>query len=204
MILSKAVLFDLDGVLVDATEIHYEALNQALKLFGYSISREAHIKVFNGLPTRKKLEMMSATEKLPVSLHDVISAQKKIYTQNLIRQRCKPSYEKIMMLEYLKKNGVKMAVCSNAVSKSVVEMLELTGIYDYFEFILGNDSYSDLKPKPDPDIYERAIDIIGCVPEDVWIVEDAPHGIQAAKAAKAGRVIEVSGFKDVNLGLFSR
>ncbi len=64
-----AVLFDLDGVLVDATEWHYEALNRALGLFGYSISRHDHLSTYNGLPTRKKLEMLSVETNLPVSSH---------------------------------------------------------------------------------------------------------------------------------------
>jgi hypothetical protein len=54
-----AVLFDLDGVLVDATEWHYEALNHALGLFGFDITRYEHLSSYNGLPTRRKLEMLS-------------------------------------------------------------------------------------------------------------------------------------------------
>ena len=55
----KAVLFDMDGVLIDAKEWHYEALNRALALFGMPISRFEHLTTFDGLPTRKKLEMLS-------------------------------------------------------------------------------------------------------------------------------------------------
>jgi beta-phosphoglucomutase-like phosphatase (HAD superfamily) len=60
----KAIIFDLDGVLVDATEWHYEALNRALGLFGYTIARYEHLTTYNGLPTRKKLEMLRR-EKFP-------------------------------------------------------------------------------------------------------------------------------------------
>lgn len=51
----KAVIFDLDGVLVDAREIHYEALNNALKRFNYNITREEHLSTFDGLSTKKKI-----------------------------------------------------------------------------------------------------------------------------------------------------
>ena len=55
----KAILYDLDGVLVDATEWHYESLNEALKeISGFEISRLEHIQTFNGLPTMKKLEIL--------------------------------------------------------------------------------------------------------------------------------------------------
>ena len=49
----KAVIFDLDGVLVDAREIHYEALNKALAKFNYTITREEHLSTFDGFPTKK-------------------------------------------------------------------------------------------------------------------------------------------------------
>ena len=65
----KAVIFDLDGVLVDATEWHYEALNRALGLFGYNIARYEHLTTYNGLPTRKKLEMLSVEKNFPRGLH---------------------------------------------------------------------------------------------------------------------------------------
>ena len=65
----KAVIFDMDGVLIDAREWHYEALNRALRLFGMEISRTDHLTTFDGLPTRRKLEMLSSTNGLPVELH---------------------------------------------------------------------------------------------------------------------------------------
>ena len=55
----KAILFDMDGVLIEAKEWHYEALNRALSLFGCPISRYDHLQTFDGLPTLKKLELLS-------------------------------------------------------------------------------------------------------------------------------------------------
>ena len=65
----KAVVFDMDGVLIDAREWHYVALNRALALFGMEISRADHLTTFDGLPTRRKLEILSTTENLPRELH---------------------------------------------------------------------------------------------------------------------------------------
>ena len=55
----KAIVFDMDGVLIEAKDWHYEALNRALRLFGYEISRYDHLVTYDGLPTSKKLEMLS-------------------------------------------------------------------------------------------------------------------------------------------------
>lgn len=203
MQLPKCVLFDLDGVLVDATEIHYEALNKALNLFGFNINREDHLKIFNGLPTQKKLEILTEKYQLPESLHTVISAQKKIYTEHLIQLNCKAAYDKILMLDYLFTKGVKLGVCSNAIYESVKKMLNLTELTGYFNLIMGNDSVAYMKPKPNPDIYIHAMDILKVEPKDTWIVEDAPHGIEAAKEANVGKVIEVAGYHEVNLNLFT-
>ncbi len=195
----KAIIFDLDGVLVDATEWHYEALNEALRLFGYEITREEHLKVYNGLPTVEKLNMLTQQQGLPLGLHSVIKAMKRGFTDSRVEQLCKPSHEKQLMLKHLKKNKYMLAVCSNAQKYSVINMLQRSQIEGYFDLIMGNDE--GFSPKPAPDIYLEAFKKLGVKPEEVIIVEDAPHGIQAAKASGA-LVIEVKGYDDVTLELF--
>ena len=95
----KAVIFDLDGVLIDATHWHYEALNKALRLFGYTITEEEHKDFYNGLPTRKKLEHLSRDKGMPVSLHALINLMKQKYTQELIERDCTPDFQKLYMLK---------------------------------------------------------------------------------------------------------
>jgi beta-phosphoglucomutase-like phosphatase (HAD superfamily) len=68
----KAVIFDMDGVLIDAKEWHYEALNRALTVYGFGISRHDHLATYDGLPTNTKLEILSREQGLPRSLHGVI------------------------------------------------------------------------------------------------------------------------------------
>jgi beta-phosphoglucomutase len=198
----KAVLYDADGVLISGmVEGHYEALNRALKVFGYSINPEDHIKVFNGLPTSEKLKMMSKKGQLPYALHDIIKNLKKIYTKEEVQKHCKPDYSKIIMLQTLKNKGLKLACCSNAIQESVEEMLKSAGIIEYFDLILGNDQ--GFKPKPEPDIYLEAMRRLELKPEECLIVEDSFYGIQSAKAS-GGIVIEVSGYSEVHLGLLEK
>jgi len=199
-ILPKCVIFDCDGVLIDAVRWHYEAFNRALNLFGYSIQPDDHIKVYNGLPTKEKLKIMSEKENFPEKLQQIIRDQKRQYTNDLVALHCKPSYDKIIMLSYLKQKGVKLGCCSNAITESVEDMLKRSHLFNFFQEVIGNDM--GFAPKPAPDIYLEAFRRLEVSPEDVWIVEDAPHGVQAAKASGAGRVIEVEGFEQVNLNLF--
>src|SRR3989304_5803067 len=100
-----AVVFDLDGVLVDATEWHYEALNRSLQLFGFSISRYEHLSTYNEPPTRKKLEMLTVEKGLPMALHGLINRVKQVYTREEILTKCRPVFEKEYMMSRLKSDG---------------------------------------------------------------------------------------------------
>lgn len=191
----KAVLFDLDGVLIDATEWHYKALNRSLGLFGFTISRYDHMATYNGLPTRKKLEMLSVEAGLPFSLHGLVNRVKQVYTREEILASCWPTFEKEFMMSRLRREGYRIAVCSNAIRDSVELMLARAGLLEYVEFVLCNE---DVKTaKPDPAIYQMAMARMGLSPEEVVIVEDAPHGIQAATRSGA-HVCEVAGFQEVD------
>ena len=76
----KAILFDMDGVLIDARDWHYDALNKALSHFGYLISRDSHLSTFDGLPTKDKLQILSKSKNLPFGLHSHINKLKQKYT----------------------------------------------------------------------------------------------------------------------------
>jgi beta-phosphoglucomutase len=191
----SAILFDLDGVLVDATEWHFDALNRALLLFGYQISRYQHLAEYNGLPTRVKLDMLSVEKGLPKALHGLIGRLKKTYTHEEILRHCWPSFEKEYMLSRLKREGYRLAVCTNSVGESTELMLERAGLRHYFDFVISNEDVA--RPKPDPEIYLSALDRLGIPPQKVVIVEDSPHGIESATGSGA-TVFEVAGFAEVD------
>lgn len=188
------VLFDLDGVLVDATEWHYLALNRALGMFGFDISRYEHLSDYNGLPTRKKLQMLSVEKGLPSALHNTLSRLKQLYTRDEILTKCRPVFEKEYMLSRLRTEGYRLAVCSNSIRESLQMMVHQSGIEEYFEFLVSNEDVS--RPKPDPEIYATAIARLGVAASDTLIVEDSPHGLEAARRSGA-HICQVSGFADV-------
>jgi len=191
----KAVLFDLDGVLVDATEWHYEALNRALGLFGYTISRYEHLTTYNGLPTRKKLEMLSVEKGFPRSLHSLVNKIKQKYTREEILRRCTPVFDKEFMIHQLKRDGFKLACCSNSIRESVELMLRGSGILELFDCLVSNEDVTH--PKPHPEMYLRACECLKVKPQEAIIVEDAPHGLEAARQSGAS-VCQVSGFSEVD------
>lgn len=192
----KAVIFDMDGVLIDAKDWHYDALNQALRLFGLEISRADHLTTFDGLPTRRKLEMLTVTEGLPVELHGFLNDLKQAYTMEIVNARCRPTFIHEYALAKLKSRGIKLAVASNSVRNSVVAMMERSHLAVYLDVMLSNEDVS--KPKPDPEIYIRAMEQLGVQPQEALIVEDNEHGIRAARASGA-HVLVVKTVQDVNL-----
>jgi len=189
------VLFDLDGVLIDATEWHYTALNRALGLFGFDITRYQHLSDYNGLPTRKKLEMLSVEKGLPAALHNTLSRLKQVYTRDEILTKCRPVFEKEYMLSRLRKEGYRMAVCSNSIRESLQLMVQQSGLAEYFEFLVSNEDVS--RSKPDPEIYAQAMSRLGVAPDETLIVEDSPHGLEAARRSGA-HICQVTGFTDVD------
>jgi HAD superfamily hydrolase (TIGR01509 family) len=191
----RYVLFDLDGVLIDATEWHYEALNRALRLFGFDITRYEHLSSYNGLPTRKKLQMLSVEKGLPVPIHEMLNRLKQIYTRDEILTKCRPVFEKEYMLHRLKREGYRLACCSNSIRETLELMIRQSGIAACFEFLVSNEDVT--KPKPDPEIYLNAMARMGAAPAEVLIVEDAPHGVEAARRSGA-HVCQVDGFHDVD------
>lgn len=191
----KAIIFDMDGVLIDAKDWHYEALNKALELFGMEISRYDHLVTFDGLPTKKKLKMLSIERGLPEQLHSFINKLKQQFTMEIVHQNCKPKFYHEFALAKLKNQGFKLAVCSNSIRNTIEVMLTKASLIDYFEFFLSNQDVN--KGKPDPEMYIKAIKRLDLHPEECMIIEDNDHGIAAAKASGAN-VMEVESVEDVN------
>ena len=191
----QAVIFDMDGVLIDAKDWHYEALNKALGLFGIEISRYEHLVTYDGLPTKKKLEMLSLERGLPRELHDFINEMKQQYTLEIVHQKCKPIFHHQYALSRLKQRGLKLAVCSNSIRKTIELMMEKSALIQYMDLIMSNQDVTN--PKPDPEMYCKAIEKLNLRPEECLILEDNENGIKAAKGSGA-HVFKVVHVSDVN------
>lgn len=179
----KAILFDMDGVLIDAKDWHYEALNKALGLFGLGISRYDHLHSFDGLPTKVKLNMLSEQYYLPEELHDFINQIKQQYTEEMVDVNCSPLFNHEYALSRLKREGYKIAVCSNSIRKTIEKMMKKSALDTYLDLIVSNEDVK--RAKPDPEMYLKAIEKLGLAPKECLVVEDNPNGIAAGKASGA-------------------
>lgn len=191
----KAVIFDLDGVLIDADKWHFEALNEGLVAYGYEpISWMEHLTIYKGIPTKKKLEILEKRKGV-YSLHfNLISKWKQAITEEIIETSCKPVPEKVEMMRLLQ-GKYRTAVCSNAIRSSVRMMLERSGLMPYVDFYLSNE---DVKiSKPNPEMYLKAFEKLHFAAEECMIVEDSDVGYKAA-IASGGVLLPVSGPDEVN------
>jgi HAD superfamily hydrolase (TIGR01509 family) len=192
----QAVVFDMDGVLIDAREWHYEALNRALGLLGYEITRYEHLSTYDGLPTKAKLRMLSVERGLPRELHAFLNSLKQQYTLEFVATRCKPVFQHQYALARLKAAGYKLGVASNSVRRTVMEMMERSDLLQYLDVIVSNEDVSHAKP--DPEMYVKAMASLGVEPQRTLVVEDNENGVKAAQAAGA-HVMVVGGPEDVAL-----
>jgi HAD superfamily hydrolase (TIGR01509 family) len=174
----KLVIFDLDGVLINSANIHYESLNKALVKNGIEpISYDDHISKYNGLSTKNKLDLLlKNSEELSKELS--IIKDKQDLTTKAFRDLV-INNEVYEIINYLQSSGIKVWICSNCVRATVqiiVEKLLKRGIV--IDGYLSNEDTSS--HKPDPEIYNKCIGLNKLDPNEVLIFEDSLIGINAA------------------------
>ncbi len=171
----KNIIFDLDGVLVDACDWHYESLNRALIKNGFEeINISDHKKTFNGLPTKVKLKMLNLNEEQI----EMVSKDKQDITLGVIHEMCLRDKSKIDFMSYLKNHGVKIGCVTNSIKKTTIAMLSNSGIIDFIDKIITNEDV--VVPKPDPEGYIKCMESFFASPQDTIIVEDSEKGVMAA------------------------
>ena len=192
----KLLIFDLDGVLLDAKNIHFNTLNQSLGKIDnkFIISWDEHLSSFDGLKTNEKLFKLTKNRGLDISLHKQIWDEKQILTLKELHE-LKPSIDLQNTFSKLVEDGYKIACGSNSIRKTVLTVLSKLGIIEYFDLILSNEDVKNSKPHPE--IYWSAISNMGVLPEETLIVEDSPYGLLAASRSKAN-VLRVTNPSEVS------
>ena len=184
--MNNLLIFDLDGVLVDACDWHRDAFLEAYRqVTGIIITNEEHTRLYNGLPTKVKLELLKA----PIEQQEEISNIKQELTKELIQLYCNPNDELFDLLIGIRKNNI-LACYTNCIRETARLMLDITGYISLLDALVTNEDV--VWPKPSPEGYNKLMDLYDC---PTIIFEDSPKGIAAAKASGA-RVIEVKNNKD--------
>lgn len=194
----EAVVFDMDGVLIDARDWHFRALNDALEIFDAAISYEDHLNRFNGLPTRVKLEALTNEGRLPDHVHGIVNAVKQERTLREAASLCFPRIEHLLLMAWLKEQGLKIGVATNSIRHTSVTMLGFAGLLNSLDVLVTNEDVENAKPAPD--IYVSAANSLGFATTHVLVIEDHEVGVRAATDAGC-HVVKVDGVEDVSVSL---
>jgi HAD superfamily hydrolase (TIGR01509 family) len=179
--MNKLVIFDLDGVMIDSREMHYETLNAALhKVTGtpeFVITREEHLSRYDGLNTTRKLQMLTADKGLPVEYYNEIWREKQEETFKLI-PGCPRNSSVSWLMEQLKNRGWKVAVASNSIRETVKIALNSMNVIQYVDYFVSNEDV--FNPKPFPEMYWQCMTKMKSLPKNTIIIEDSHIGREGA------------------------
>jgi HAD superfamily hydrolase (TIGR01509 family) len=176
----KLIIFDFDGVIADCKEIHYQSLNQALAEVDskFIITKEEHVSIFDGLSTKKKLNLLSSTKGFPQDKIIQVYDRKQVFTLELMESHLSYDQRLLEILSLLKKEGYLLYLASNAIRETIEAGLKKLGVFDLFDKIYSNQDV--INQKPHPEIYLKCMVDAGVKPKETVIVEDSKHGREAA------------------------
>lgn len=196
-----AIIFDLDGVLVDSKELHYDALNLALRSINekYLISEQEQDSLYEGMTTKSKLDILTHTKGLPKELHEYVWRLKQQYSAAMFED-LPVDTELQDIFEYIKKQGIAVGIASNSIRETLVSCLQSIGVYEYVDVCLSNEDVDN--PKPNPEIYNLCMLMLGSSPTSTVIFEDSNIGIQAATQSGAF-LVKVQSRQDLTMEFIS-
>jgi len=176
---NKLIIFDLDGVLIDSRDKHYEALNRSISNVDkkYVISWEEHLSLYDGLPTSKKLALLTEKKGLPVDKYQQIWEDKQKSTIDIFSE-LNPDQELIKYFRKIQSEDIKIAVASNSIRNTVKIILLKLGILEYIDYFVSNEDV--LRNKPFPEMYWKCMTALNAIPKNTVIFEDSHIGRQGA------------------------
>ena len=192
--MTKLVIFDLDGVLIDSKDYHYDALNEALGE-EYAISREEHVSTYDGLPTTAKLELLSKNKGLPADRYEEIWKAKQENTLHIFKTKVDKDYELMGYFQQLVDEGYKVAVAANSIRNTVKIILLRLGLLEFVDIYVSNEDV--VRNKPFPSMYWKCMMALGALPDDTVILEDSHIGRQGALDSKC-HLVPIENRSDLN------
>lgn len=176
----KLAIFDLDGVLVNTSEIHTRALRQAVGMFAPYAHTASYLDAGDGIRTVEKLQRLKGEFHLTEEIVNMIGDFKKLLTLQALENIQRD--EKIVeAIKYVKGQAIKIAIASNSRREFVDKILNKLGIQEFVDFTVCGDEVS--KPKPDPELFLKAASALNISPLDSVVFEDSDIGLLAARNA---------------------
>ncbi len=179
--MTKAVIFDMDGVIIDSEPIHHMIEKKLFEDLGIDVPYELH-KSFVGKTTRDMFSRLKEEYGLMQSLEELIEMKDIRYYNYLKSLDSLPAVPGVTdLIKTLYSNGLKLAVASSAPVREIDLVVESFGLSEFF---ISRTSGEEVKKgKPEPDIFLLAAERVGVEPAECVVIEDSRNGILAARAA---------------------
>jgi beta-phosphoglucomutase len=174
-----AVIFDMDGVIVDNMEYHKRAWGVFLKKYAPDVELEEFSRHFGKV--NKDLLKIVFKKEVSAGEEALFGEEKEAIYREIYADHIVPTAGLVDFLSTLKKNEVKTAVATAAPRINMDFVFEKTGLRHYFDILI--DASEVMKGKPDPEIYLKAAENLDCPPKRCLVFEDSMPGIQAAQKA---------------------
>jgi len=175
-----AVIFDMDGVIVDSNPVHVVALRQYFTTIGLNLPESELEKRVFGRANKDWIADLFGDSLKPKEIQFHSQAKEKLYRE-MFAPDIHPLKGSVPFLQSLKANHIPAAVASSAISENVEWVLQQTRTREYFDFYLSETNIQ--RGKPDPEIYLKAAERLHLSPAHCIIIEDSFSGVQAAKSA---------------------
>jgi beta-phosphoglucomutase family hydrolase len=188
----KAVIFDMDGVIVESEHIHIEAEQQTMLKHGVRISAE-ELHAYTGTTAEFMFTELIRKYNLNTTFEGIFSEKEDILFR-LLEKETRPTKGVIELLKKLKQKGIRLAIASSSDRKLIEYILERLDISRLFDFVVGAEDIAH--SKPNPEIFLKSARGLKVKPIECLVVEDAKLGIDAAKSAG----MKAIGYRNPNSG----
>ena len=196
-LLISAVIFDMDGVLIDSEPLQLKSFNKVLERYGKHVTMNDFKGSYMGKRDTQICGNMIADYNLPISERDFVKEKRKGYANILNVSIVKPTEGTASCLTLLKKNGLKLAIASSSSLEEIKAVAGKFGIADYFSTLVS--AHDVTNGKPSPDVYLKAAEKLNIKPEMCAAIEDTPTGIKSAKSAGMVCIAITTTHKEVEL-----
>jgi len=190
----KAIIFDMDGVIIDSEPLYYQIQKGFFKELGFSVSKQEY-NTFIGAGMQLLWEKLHSKHNLPYTVEQLVAMNNVlIYKTFSNSDSLRATDGFYSFLTYIKEMGIKTAVASSTSKKIINVILSRLGVIHEFDVIISSEEV--LLGKPEPDIFLRAANKLNLKPTNCIVIEDSKNGVEAA--GKAG--MRCIGFSNVNSG----
>jgi beta-phosphoglucomutase family hydrolase len=176
----KAIIFDLDGTLLDNNSFHRKTWEAYLQKMGKKISEEEFNAHLNGRTNKDAVEYIYG-RKMSIDESNKYTLEKEALYRKIYKPFIKPVTGLIEFLDILQKKNIPMAIATSGIQPNIDFMFENIPIKKYFKVVVNSSHIT--KGKPDPEIYLKVASLMNVSPENCLVFEDAVVGIKSAKAA---------------------